>query len=554
MFKPTQNQRVLVSPFQFVALFLLVGVFLLSTNEAQADSASVTGVKQGYSQLSTSIETAKMPVFMSLYHRDFIYTAIDGAGMDRGPWRRVWQEEFLNRKILTAAFEIQKVLEDGAEKVVVQVREVIIGEDKESGERNLKETLKEETWVKGEKAWQLFGTVIKKDLTQAQLLPRATTENVKNSALQAVLASTEDQRQKVVDTFWKAVGKFGVPLIDASTDSTSQVTFVYKGKGSEARVVLEGGLQSGNKNLVRVDGTNIWFLTEEHRREARFSYRYRVQVNTPIPGRQKVALSESIQPDALNPNSSETSSIVALDKASPIHGTHKKDDVPSGAMDRLTLRSKILRERRFVYAYTPHGFDDSKKALPAVFLLDNVTYAARKQLQTVLDNGIATKRIPPMYVFLLHSEGSKSKSFDLEEKTIEMVGKELVEFAKSRFEVSSQAKDLVIGGNLLGANLALTSAIKFPGTFGKVICQSGDFNQSGPTGKDIIEVISLQEMVDIKVHLARGTLDSGVIRLSNRYLRDVLLAKGNTVVEKDFQGNFNQNSWLEFILAQLSAN
>ncbi len=68
------------------------------------------------------------------------------------------------------------------------------------------------------------------------------------------------------------------PLVEpiAGDAKHVRVTFLWRGNERTKRVFLIGGVPGGDETLDRLDGTDLWYLTERIPVEARFGYMFLV--------------------------------------------------------------------------------------------------------------------------------------------------------------------------------------------------------------------------------------------------------------------------------------
>lgn len=513
------------------------------------------GVVEGYQKLATAIETANMPAFMPLFHRDFLYEALDGSGMDRGPWRRRWLDAFSDHDFLVAAHEILVVEHTSPKGVTLRVRRVLVRESKATGVREVEEFLLRDVWAIEKGQWGLMASNELRELSRGRLPSRLEGDTLSSPRLQALAASLKKENApELLEAFWKEVTEKGTPLVESGEgDGEVLVTFLVRGRGSEARILLETGAGEGQV-LLQLEGSDVWFLTRRYAPGTCLSYSFRTENKVQVPGSPRVVLSMSRGPDLLNPLSTPESSRVELPGAPELAGRQEVEDLPRGSFDRLTVRSKILGERRFVSAYSPAGYEDSDDELPAIFLLGRVTYEGRKAFQLILDTWIATKRLPPSYVFLVHEVGSSRQEFEVTEPFLMFVGEELLAFARTEFPIQTDASSVRLGARGSAAALALGVANRYSGAFGELVLQGGVFTEHPSVSIDLVaELASRKEPLPVKIHLFSGSLDGSLERTSARLLHAVLKSRGHPVEFGQYAGNSNDRTWVEVLERSLLA-
>ncbi|MEM7235106.1 MAG: alpha/beta hydrolase-fold protein [Planctomycetota bacterium] len=535
----------LVAPLSFL-------VCLAATSPAlSAEPELPKPVVKAYESLTDSIVNTKMPVFMKLFEIDYLYEEPDGTTLDRGPWRRLWLERFEAVSYERAAFHPVKVLSVDEEQVSLKVRRVYVTVNKTDGARTLEETSVEDDWKKTSAGWQLVARRVG-ETTAKGALPSVGTPT---SPTLAKLAKSLAAKTPAAETkFWSAITSGeGTPLVEAKDETSRWVTFLWRGNGSETKVSLNGGSPSANaKSLSRLGSSNVWYRTESLPADAVFTYDLNVEreIQSPAIAGQAAATfaTKSQGPDPLNSKTLDDRSVAALPGAKKLEGQDA-----AGSVKRGTIRSRILRERRFVSVYTPPDFDDAGPALPAAFLLDEGNYSSRRATAAVLDKLIEKNRIPRCLVFLVHSEGSKRATLEVTPEFLRFLNEELLAWARDRYPISKKRKESVIGGVGLGATLAAICATSDSSPFGSVLSSSADFsNCVASTEHCVPSLLSAKEKLPLRFFVAVASLEPSHIAASHQHLSDVLRAKSYDARTIRLSGNQNSAIWLQSLSVGLS--
>lgn len=517
-------------------------ILVLAVPARADDGKTPDGVLRAYTKLSGAIETATMPDFMSVFHRDYLFEGIDGAGTDRGPWRRLWLDRFVERRYERVAYQVGEVLFRDEDQVAVATRRVIISSRKDGdGPRLLEEMDLEDTWFKPEEEggdWTLINRV------QTRLRTKGTLPDNDETPLSprlAALAAVSDDEGRV-KAFWSEVEKSGTPLVEATRKVSKRlVTFLWRGGGGERSIRVEGGLPdpgSAGKPLERLGDTNVWFRSETISADASFTYGFRLEIAVRVPAsggrRARTAIVSSFSTDPLNDNKSGGESLVELPGAASANPGAAIEGRPAGEVKRHTIASEILDERRYVSVYTPPNFQLTSESLPAVYLLDRGDYESRRATGAVLDGLIAQTKLPPTVVLMIHGEGSRSRALSRSEALVKFIGEELVPWANETFHV--WPGKAVIGGNRIGGELAILTAAGYPKAFRGVLVQSA-------TASDAATRLAGIEKLPLRFFLATGDLDPGLTVGAMRHLHDVLAVKGYEVTSSRYAGSQHAKSW-----------
>jgi enterochelin esterase family protein len=222
-----------------------------------------------------------------------------------------------------------------------------------------------------------------------------------------------------------------------------------------------------------------------------------------------------------------------------------------------TFTSTLLKGPRNIWIYTPPDYESDNIARPLVILFNGPMYFGSGVGPTVVDNLAAEGKIRPPVVCVIQSDPPSQL---LTSRLAEAVATELVPELRSTYRISSDAKDVVIGGFSANAVWASYIALQHSNIFGNVLSQSGAFRFRLP-GK--LEPNSLSSMfADAPRAPVRFYIDSGLYEpvpsaqgpadesaldesntAGNRHFRDVLRAKGYDVIYKETGGGHDQLHW-----------
>jgi enterochelin esterase-like enzyme len=519
------------------------------------------GVKSLYEALSTSMRSKDMRGFMKLFHINFVYEGEDKASLDRGPWRRLWLDRFGARSFELVSYYPEQAVKDGDERIVIHVGSTVVFADADDGSRRLETVSFEDTLVREGDSWE-FILRVRKRSSVGHLAPKP---EIQSPRLAALAASLEVGDPSGLVTFWKHVEMNGTPLVEPdepdSGESTeppkrSLVTFLWRGGNGETQILVTrpNAVAGKPEPLQQLGNSDVWYLSTSLPNDARFRYQFALERTTPVAAafdqKAKVFTVSSTSTDPLNSKAVDEMSLVELPGAPTLAALQSVDGRPEGTLERETVRSKTLKERRFVSVYRPPSYDESGAPYPAVFLLDRGTYGSRQATRILLDNLIAEKKIPAAVVFLFHSEGSRSADLDASSRFVDFLGTELLEWARKTCHISRQPADIVIGGNKLGGALAVHCASRYPAHFGNVLTETGDFSacldpvEDGERGCAAQRFSAIPKQ-ELRFYLAVAELENESLVNSSWHLRDVLNAKGYSAPLLRQARNHHSTTWLE---------
>jgi enterochelin esterase family protein len=307
--------------------------------------------------------------------------------------------------------------------------------------------------------------------------------------------------------------------------------------------------------MRKLEGTDVWYKRLRVPRGARFLYQLSPNDTlTRSPNAQRFA---TAQADPLNPRrlpaapdltKYEGVSIAEMPNAASQPWSDPRGDVPKGQLHKHTIRSTVLGNDRSVTVYIPAGNQQKGAALPVLLLFDADTYQSQVPAPTILDNLIAEKQIPPVAAVLVNypSQDAREREFFANPQFAEFVSIELIPWASRVYGVSTAepAKN-VIAGLSAGGFAAAYIGLKHPEIFGNVLSQSGAFwwspkRDEGEEPNWLTREYAAAPAKSIRFYLEAGLFENdirgtgGQILETNRHLRDVLRAKGYSVLDHEF--------------------
>jgi enterochelin esterase-like enzyme len=233
------------------------------------------------------------------------------------------------------------------------------------------------------------------------------------------------------------IWRVGTPL----TDSTSVVFLAWS-----PSPLFVTGMMNGWKAqpMKRLEGTDLQYLRFEVPHDSRIEY-----VLTSGRG--------NAMPDPLNKNAGLTAgagrSICIMPGYTPPFTLRKKDDVPTGRIDTLTINSKNLGYNREILVYVPSGeFSDE-----AGLLITGDGYGALigAKLNVQLDNLIASGEIEPVVAAMIRSDPHRRAwEYGANREYRTFLATELIPQLRETYGVSSDPGRVAIMGVSLGALMA----------------------------------------------------------------------------------------------------
>jgi len=407
--------------------------------------------------------------------------------------------------------------------------------------------------------------------------------------INALRAASDAHRSNAVADFWHMVHAKGAPLIEPLKDDRAHflVTFLYQGAEDTQNVLLDWPpytFRSPDEYLMhQLAGTDVWYETVKVDGRERFMYSLGPNVphiHSYPPQNSADTMSmlwAAMQLDPLNPkhwlvdaDSPDVSryngvSAVEMPDAPPQPWLAKRQGVPAGTVEKRQFKSNLLKNEKEIAVYTPPGYSKGAKPYGVVILFDEKPYLDENIIPTptILDNLIADHRIPPIVAILVDDGEGAARFRDLAcNRTFsDFLSSELMPWARRLYNITTDPRQITLGGSSLGGLTAACTSLWHPDTFGNVLSQSGSFWWTPPKSDNPVDLGSQVEpnwvakqfiaspKLPLRFYMDAGTeeLDfsglGGGILAPNRNLRDVLLAKGYEVYYREFAGGHDYLSW-----------
>ncbi|WP_253952457.1 alpha/beta hydrolase-fold protein [Xylanibacter muris] len=150
-------------------------------------------------------------------------------------------------------------------------------------------------------------------------------------------------------------------------------------------------------------------------------------------------------------------------------------DVPHGDVHRIRYYSDVEKAWRFLYVYTPAGYEDNDSRYPVLYLQhgggeDERGWSNQGLCDIILDNLISEKKAVPMIVVM--ADGN-TKDF-----TSELL-KCVMPLAEKRFRIMDGRDNRALAGLSMGGIQTLSTVVRYPDKFAYVgVFSSGWFRTS----------------------------------------------------------------------------
>jgi len=338
------------------------------------------------------------------------------------------------------------------------------------------------------------------------------------------------------------------PIVDGPA-----ITFVFRGEAEAIHLKhWVFGLPS-SQQLARIEGTDVWHLTLELPPRSRVEYKLEV-----VRGGH----GEWMQ-DPLNPHKARD----PFGANSVAHGEgyevpswiHPDPESRPGKIDELWLDTKTFGRRR-LEIYLPARFRRTRR-YPLLVVHDGHDYLRYAALGTVLDNLMHRLEIPDMIVALTSSP-DRLVEYANDERHAAFIVDDVVPQLERALPIDGRPQSRCLMGASFGAVASLSTALRRPGFFGRLLLQSGSFaftdigdrNHRGPLFDPVVAFVNQLRARPIpmseRIFISCGMYESLIYE--NRSLAPVLEATGMDVRYVEARDGHNWENWRDRLREGLS--
>ena len=331
------------------------------------------------------------------------------------------------------------------------------------------------------------------------------------------------------------------------------VTFVYRGAADAVRLRCWIHGLPASQAFERIDDGDLWVLRVELPGNSRIEYKFEVIRD----GREEWIL------DPLNPL--RASDPFGANSVVRGHGyvrpgwTEPDPEARTGTLEELTVPSTALGGNRRIGVYVPARFRRSRR-YPLLLVHDGLDYLRYANLQVVLDNLIHRLEIPPLIAALTESP-ERLVEYAGHEGHARFVAHEIPQLLQHSFPLRSEAAARGLMGASFGAVAALHAAWRHPGTFGRLLLQSGSFAFADighhrrtevfdPVARFVNQLRSHPRRPAERMYLSCGIYESLIYE--NRSLVPLLRQHGIEVRYEEVRDGHNWENWRDRLQSALT--
>lgn len=303
-----------------------------------------------------------------------------------------------------------------------------------------------------------------------------------------------------------------------------EVVFIYPGKAETVYVVGDYNNWEPVDSMKKIGEGDLWYLKKNFPENSRFDYKLIVDGNWMTD-----PLNKNVTPGGAGDNST----LIMPGYQSEYEKIINRD-VPRGTVirDQKFYSSRLNIEMRY-HLYLPFEYEKGSSH-QILYALDGSDYLNFGKINLVLDYMIHQGEIPKVVAVLVDPH-ERTKEYTLYEPYFDYVTKELMPFMEGTHMSSENGFDRAIIGVSWGGLTAIYLAVNSPGSFTRVLSQSGSF---WPKDWEIFHIINKAVTPPINFCIQTGTIED--TEEMNNALANLLTAKGYRV---DYMKYAESHSW-----------
>jgi len=338
------------------------------------------------------------------------------------------------------------------------------------------------------------------------------------------------------------------PLIEGAT-----ATFVWRGEADAVHLVhMIFGLPT-HQPFLRLEGTDLWYLTLELPSGSRVEYKFEVR-----RGNDGALLEDPLNPlrtrDPFGANS-----VVQADGYVTPEWVVPDPEARPGALEELVVPSEGLQRDARVTLYLPARFRRTRR-YPLLLVHDGGDFLAYAGMKTVLDNLFHRNDVAESIVAFLHP-GERLFEYAAHAGHARFLAQELTPRLERDWPLVSDPAERGLMGASFGAVASLSTAVLYPGQFGRLLLMSGSFaftdigpSRRGPAFEPVVGFVNAYRQqprrISERVFLSCGTYESLIYE--NRSMVPLLQSTGMEVRYVEARDGHNWENWRDRLRDGLS--
>jgi enterochelin esterase-like enzyme len=276
-----------------------------------------------------------------------------------------------------------------------------------------------------------------------------------------------ERRELTTEAVARLVEAGPVPLTEQGS-----CTFFYRGQAEAVRLQHFGVGLPADLDFTRVERSDLWYLVLDLAAGTRLEYKLEVTG----PGGATL-IEDPLNPRAARNPFGANSVCLAAGYEEPAWATFDPA-APEGVLKDHSLWSEAFSRPAITTLYLPPGFDPGGQLrYPLLVVHDGGDYVQYAELKSVLDNLLHQGVVRPLIVAFSHP-GERLVEYADDPRHARFLTEELVPDLEAELPLLAEPRGRGLMGASFGAVAALSVAHRSPGTYGRLLLQSGSFARS----------------------------------------------------------------------------
>jgi enterochelin esterase-like enzyme len=330
------------------------------------------------------------------------------------------------------------------------------------------------------------------------------------------------------------------PLVEGKN-----ATIVWRGDADEVRLRhFIFGLET-SQPLARIEGTNVWYLDLEIPPRSRIEYKLEIR-----RGEHNKWIRDPQNPHLARDPFGANSVLQGAGYEIPAW-TRPDPKARPGTLEPFSMRSEAFGQARTGHLYLPARFRRTRQ-YPLLVIHDGSDYLKYSGLKVVLDNLIERLEIPPLIAVFVDSP-DRLREYANDERHARFLTEELAPRLAKKLPIIDTPRGRCLMGASFGGVAALSTAVRYPGFWGRLLLQSGSFaftdightTHRGPLFNPVVEFMNgFREnptSISERVFMSCGVYESLIYE--NRSLVPLLDETGMQVRFVEARDGHNWENW-----------
>ena len=279
--------------------------------------------------------------------------------------------------------------------------------------------------------------------------------------LRSTVATLEDEREReaAVATFF---AEYALPVVEGNF-----CTFATRAVADSLYLRHRINPWPNDLQLNPIPGTDVWYLTIELEWAARVEYQFEI-----LRDGKRWRFNDPDNPRLSRSPVGDCSVCYGPGYAVPDWATVQAD-TRRGTLTELTVHSRAQARDNRVTVYQPADLETSVR-YPLLIVHDGGDYLGYASMKIILDNLIDDGRLTKIIVAFTYP-GERLTEYPNDPDHAEWITCELLPELEEQFRLLSTPAGRCLMGTSFGAVAALSTAVRFPRSYGSLLLQSGSF-------------------------------------------------------------------------------